>query len=171
MKEHSHGQCICGIAYVVCIKQGQLCYEFFFRAFDLVQKPCRNPWALWAFGKDSFELVFFFPVSGCFHIAWESHWFVSASSTMKHQCVCSFCADVGWQDSKSLSALTKIWWKVGERQLMPATSLQTNLSCTLELPILKFGENTWNRMKAFYFYGPNSPFFFFPFTTSSRPGL
>lgn len=133
----------------------------FVSVFDL-KKPCRNSWVFWAFAKHSFELFFSF-VSGCFHIAWESHWFVSATSNIKHQCVCRFCAAVDWQDSKCLSAPTKIWWKVGERLLMPIISLPTRLSWTLELPILKSGENAWNQMKVFGFYGPNYYYYYYFF--------
>lgn len=80
------------------------------------------------------------------------------TANFKLQCVCRFCADTDWQDSNCISAPTKIWWEAGGRQVLPVTSLQTRLSWTLKLAILKFGENTWNQ--SFFTFMAAITFFF-----------
>lgn len=106
MKENCHDQ---SIRDIVLHKARMAVLSLFVWVFDILQKLCRNPWTLQAFPKDSFEL--FLPVSLVGSIAWESLWFVSAFSSIKHQNVCRFCAGVDWQDSTCLSAPNKIWWE------------------------------------------------------------
>lgn len=79
------------------IKQGWQCYQFLF-GYLISCKSCVETLGLWKHFL-RIPLSWFFPVSLFASVSWESHWFVSAFSNIKHQYVCRFCAGVDWQDS------------------------------------------------------------------------